>query len=331
MTTSSLEQETSKKKFRISANVMNMAPRVSILLLLGVVLAIMSPYFLKVNNLINILSMASIPIILAIGETLVVLTGNIDLSLGAVFSIGGVVPAALMKFLNVPVPIAVLAGVIAGGLMGLANGALVSKVKLPSFIATYGLKVAITGIAVAILQGYVVYGFPDAFRFLGIDRVLNIPVPIYVAVIVFFIVWFILRRSTFGRKLYATGANMEAARLSGIKVDNVVIWTFVLAGALAALAGIIQVSRVNSSHAFLGDTMLLPAIAAVVLGGTSMFGGIGGVFGTVIGALIMSVIDNGLNLVGAPSILQQFIVGVIILLAIVIDQTVRKVTEKQLQ
>jgi ribose/xylose/arabinose/galactoside ABC-type transport system permease subunit len=331
MTTSSLEQETSKKKFRISASVMNMVPRVSILLLLGVVLAIMSPYFLKVNNLINILSMASIPIILAIGETLVVLTGNIDLSLGAVFSIGGVVPAALMKFLNVPVPIAVLAGVIAGGLMGLANGALVSKVKLPSFIATYGLKVAITGIAVAILQGYVVYGFPDAFRFLGIDRVLNIPVPIYVAVIVFFIVWFILRRSTFGRKLYATGANMEAARLSGIKVDNVVIWTFVLAGALAALAGIIQVSRVNSSHAFLGDTMLLPAIAAVVLGGTSMFGGIGGVFGTVIGALIMSVIDNGLNLVGAPSILQQFIVGVIILLAIVIDQTVRKVTEKQLQ
>lgn len=331
MTTSSLEQETHKKKFRISASVMNMVPRVSILLLLGVVLAFLSPYFLKVNNLINILSMASIPIILALGETLVVLTGNIDLSLGAVFSIGGVVPAALMKFLNVPVPIAVLAGIIAGGLMGMANGVLISKIKLPSFIATYGVRVAITGIAVAILQGYVVYGFPDAFRFLGIDRVLNIPVPIYVAVIVFFLVWFILRRTTFGRKLYATGANMEAARLSGIKVDNVVIWAFVLAGALAALAGIIQVSRVNSSHAFLGDTMLLPAIAAVVLGGTSMFGGVGGVFGTVIGALIMSVIDNGLNLVGAPSILQQFIVGVIILLAIVIDQTVRKVTEKQLQ
>jgi ribose/xylose/arabinose/galactoside ABC-type transport system permease subunit len=331
MTTSSLDQDTKKKKFRISASVMNMAPRVSILLLLGLVLAILSPYFLKVNNLINVLSMASIPIILAIGQTLVVLTGNIDLSLGAVFSIGGVVPAALMKFLNVPVPIAVLAGVIAGGLMGMANGVLISKVKLPSFIATYGLKVAVTGIAVAILQGYVVYGFPDAFRFLGIDRVLNIPVPIYVATIVFVLIWFLLRRSTFGRKLYATGANMEAARLSGIKVDWVIIWAFVLAGMLAALAGIIQVSRVNSSHAFLGDTMLLPAIAAVVLGGTSMFGGIGGVFGTVIGALIMSVIDNGLNLVGAPSILQQFIVGVIILLAIVIDQTVRKVTEKQLQ
>ncbi len=332
MTTPSLEQDMNKKKkFQISAQVMNMLPRVSILILLGVVLSFMSPYFLKPNNLINVVSMASIPIILALGETLVVLLGEIDLSLGAIFSIGGVVPAALMKFLNVPVPIAVLAGIIVGGLMGLSNGVLISKVKLPSFIATYGLKVAATGIAVAILQGYVVYGFPDAFRFLGIDRVLNIPVPIYLAVITFFVVWFLLRRTTFGRKLYATGANKEAARLSGIKIDSIIIWTFVLAGALAALAGIIQVSRVNSSHAFLGDTMLLPAIAAVVLGGTSMFGGIGGVFGTVIGALIMSVIDNGLNLVGAPSILQQFIVGVIILLAVVIDQSVRKVTEKQLQ
>jgi len=323
--------EDKSKKFSLSANLVNSLPRILILGLLGVVLSFLSPYFLKTNNLMNIASIASIPIILALGETLIVLTGNIDLSLGAVFSIGGVVPAALMKFLEVPVPIAILAGLLVGAFMGLMNGLLISKIKLPSMIGSYALKVAVTGIAVAILQGYVVYGFPDSFRFLGVERVLNIPVPIYIATITFVIIWLILRRTILGRKIYAMGANADAARLSGIKVDRVLIITYIMAGVLAAVAGIVQVSRVNSSHAFLGDTMLLPAIAAVVIGGTSMFGGVGGVFGTVIGALIMSVIDNGLNLVGAPSILQQFIVGVIILLAVIIDQTVRRIADKRMR
>lgn len=323
--------EDKSKKFSLSANLVNSLPRILILGLLGVVLSFLSPYFLKTNNLMNIASIASIPIILALGETLIVLTGNIDLSLGAIFSIGGVVPAALMKFLEVPVPIAILAGLLVGAFMGLMNGLLISKIKLPSMIGSYALKVAVTGIAVAILQGYVVYGFPDSFRFLGVERVLNIPVPIYIATITFVIIWLILRRTILGRKIYAMGANADAARLSGIKVDRVLIITYIMAGVLAAVAGIVQVSRVNSSHAFLGDTMLLPAIAAVVIGGTSMFGGVGGVFGTVIGALIMSVIDNGLNLVGAPSILQQFIVGVIILLAVIIDQTVRRIADKRMR
>lgn len=318
-------------RFKLSSNVMSALPRILILVLLGIVLSFMSPYFLKTRNLINIVSIASIPIILALGETVVVLTGNIDLSLGAIFSIGGVVPAALMKFLGVPVPIAVFAGLVAGALMGFMNGLLMAKIKLPSFIGSYGLRVAITGIAVTILQGYVVYGFPDAFRFLGVERVLGIPVPIFIASIAFFVIWLILRRTILGRQIYAMGANTEATRLSGIKVDRVLILTYVIAGVLAALAGIVQVSRVNSSHAFLGDTMLLPAIAAVVIGGTSMFGGVGGVFGTVIGALIMSMIDNGLNLIGAPSMLQQFIVGTIILIAVVIDQVVRKVTDKDIR
>lgn len=329
MTTKPLVEKS--KKIKINANVLGMLPRILILVLLGVVLSFLSPYFLTSRNLVNILSMASVPIILAMGQTVVVLTGNIDLSLGAIFSIGGVVPAALMKFLDVPVPLAILAGLIVGGLLGYANGVLVSRIKLPSFIGTYGLKVAVTGVAVAILQGYVVYGFPDSFRFIGVDRILNIPVPIYIAALTFIVVWFILKRTTLGRKIYATGANYEAARLSGIKVDRVLNSAYVMGGVLAALAGIVQVSRVNSSHAFLGDTMLVPAIAAVVIGGTSMFGGIGGVFGTVIGALVMSMIDNGLSLIGAPSVLQQTITGVIILLAIVINQTFRKVTGKQIQ
>lgn len=317
------------KKIVVNSQLLSTLPRLVILFLLGVGLTFLSPYFLNTNNLINIAYMASVPIILALSQTVVVLTGNIDLSLGAIFSIGGVTSAALMLFLEVPMGIAVLAGLLAGGLMGFLNGLLVAKLKLPSFIGTYALRVAITGIAVAIMQGYVVYGFPESFRFLGVERVLNIPVPVYITIITFFIVWLLLKRSTLGRKIYALGANPETARLSGIKVNGLMILVFVIAGVLAALAGIIQVSRVNSSHAFLGEPMLLPAIAAVVIGGTSMFGGIGGVFGTVIGALIMALIANGLTLLGAPSIIQQFIVGLIILIAIVIDQSFSRVTGKK--
>jgi len=319
------------KKLRNNNQTMSSLPRILILVLLGTALSILSPYFLTPLNLINVVAMSSIPIILALGETLVVLTGNIDLSLGAIFSMGGVVAAALMKYLEIPVPIAILGGLGTGALMGYFNGLLIAKVKLPSFIGSYALRVAITGFANAILRGYIVYGFPDSFRFLGVKRILDIPVPIYFAVVSFGIVWLILNRTKFGRKIYAVGANAEAARLSGIKNDRVIIFVYVIAGIFASLAGILQTSRINSTHAFLGDPMLLPAIAAVVIGGTSMFGGVGGGFGTIIGALIMNTIQNGLNLLGAPSVWQQTIVGAIILFAVIIDQSVRRLTEKRVR
>ncbi len=326
MLTNTQASEKKLKRPVINKQLLSTLPRLVILILIGVGLSILSPYFLVTSNLLNILYMASVPIILAIAQTIVVLTGNIDLSLGAIFSIGGVVTAALMHFLEVPMGLSVIAGLLTGGLMGFLNGLLVAKLKLPSFIGTYGLRVATTGIAVAIMQGYVVYGFPESFRFFGVGRVNNIPVPIFITIFAFFVAWFLLKRTTFGRKIYALGANSEAARLSGIKVDKMLILVFMIAGVFAALAGIVQISRVNSSHAFLGDSLLLPAIAAVVIGGTSMFGGVGGVFGTVIGALIMSLISNGLTLLGAPSIIQQFINGLIILIAIVIDQSFSRVT-----
>lgn len=323
--------DTKSKKFTPSSQLLNSLPRVMILLLLGVILSFMSPFFLTPVNLINVAAMGSIPIILALGQTIVVLTGNIDLSLGAVFSMGGVVSAALMEFWYVPVPIAIVGGLLVGTFVGLLNGLLVAKVKLPSFIATYGLKVAITGFANAILRGYIVYGFPDSFRFLGIDRIAGVPVQILFAIFAFILMEVILNWTVTGRKVFAVGANPETTRLSGIKNDRVIILVYMIAGTFAALAGILQVARVNSSHAFMGDTMLLPSIAAVVIGGTSMFGGVGSGFGTVIGALIMRLIQNGLNLIGAPSIWQQFIVGVIILIAVVIDQSVRNVTTRRVR
>jgi ribose transport system permease protein len=319
------------KKLTIDSKSINFLSRLSILLLLGVALSILSPYFLTPINLINVAAMGSIPIILALGQTVVILTGQIDLSLGSIFSIGGVVSAAFMEFLSVPVPIAIVAGILTGTLMGFFNGVLFSKAKLPSFIATYGLSLAITGFSNGILKGYIVYGFPDSFRFLGVDRILNIPVPIYFAVISIILLGVLLKRSVLGRKIFAVGANPEAAKLSGINNDRVFILVYMISGTFAALAGILQVARVNSSHAFMGDTMLLPAIAAVVIGGTSMFGGVGSAIGTVIGALIMRLIQNGLNLLGAPSIWQQFIVGVIILIAVLIDQSVRNLTAKRVR
>ncbi len=328
-----MTEKNSEKKFgkiKISSQAMNSVPRLLILVLLGLALTLFSPYFLTKLNLINLVAMSSIPAIFALGQTIVVLTGKIDLALGAIFSMGGVVTAALMKYVGVPVPLAILAGIGAGALMGFFNGILMAKVRLPSFIGSYALRVAITGFANAILQGYIVYGFPDAFRFVGVERVFGIPVPIYFAISIFIIVWVILNRTTLGRKIYAVGANSEAARLSGINNDRVIMTVYIIAGSLAALAGILQASRINQAHAFLGDPTLLPSIAAVVIGGTSMFGGVGGGFGTIIGALIMNVIQNGLNLLGAPSVWQQTIVGVIILIAVVIDQTVRKATSKRI-
>ena len=319
------------RKFRINRRMMNSLPRMLILLLLGAALSFLSPYFLTRLNLINVLAMSSIPIVLALGQTLVVLTGKIDLSLGAIFSIGGVVAAALMKYLAVPVPLAILGGLASGALMGYFNGLLMAKVKLPSFIGSYALRVAITGVSNAILLGYIVYGFPDPFRFLGVGRIMNIPLPIYFALVFFAIIWVILNRTKLGRQIFAVGANPEAARLSGIDNDRIIILVYVMAGVLAAMAGILQTARINSTHAFLGDPMLLPSIAAVVIGGTSMFGGVGSGFGTVIGALIMNLIQNGLNLLGVPSIWQQSIVGVIILIAVIVDQSVRRVTEKRMR
>ena len=324
--------ESNKKKLQLSNQLMSFIPRILILLILGFALSILSPHFLKPLNLINLMAKASIPIIFGLAQTIVVLTGNIDLSLGATFSMGSVVTALLMKNVEViPVPITILAGLATGALMGFFNGILMAKIKLPSFIGSFVLRVAVTGIANAILQGYIVYSFPDDFRVLGLNRVFGIPIPVYMAIITFFIVWVVLNRTKFGRRIYAVGANAEAARLSGIKNERVIIMVYIFAGILAAFAGILQTARVNSTHAFYGESSLLPSIAAVVIGGTSMFGGVGGVFGTVIGAIIMNVIQNGLNLLGIPSIYQQFIVGIIILIAVAVDQTVRNITTKKVR
>jgi ribose transport system permease protein len=318
-----------KVRLNIDIRMLNSLSRVLILVMLSLGMSLLSPVFLTSRNIVNIFTTASIPAILAIAQTLVILTANIDLSIGSIFAIAGVTSAVLMKSSNIPAPYAVLAGLAMGASLGLINGLLVAVIKLPPFIATYGVSFTAYGLASGILKGYVIYGFPDAFRFIGSGKFYGIPMAIILAVIVVFLMWLLLTRTTFGRRVFALGANAEAARMSGINTMGVLILVYVLSGLIAAFAGIVQIARINAADVELGSALLQPAIAAVVIGGTSMYGGEGGVWGTVVGALTMTIIQNALVLVGVPTLWQQFILGLFIIVAVLADQAVRRLTGRK--
>ena len=318
-----------KARFEMDIRTLNSLSRVLILVVLSLGMSLLSPQFLTSRNIGNIITTASIPAILAIAQTIVILTGNIDLSIGSIFAIAGVTCGVLMKGGNIPAPYAILAGLAMGASLGLINGLLVAVVKLPAFIATYGVSFTAYGLASGILKGYVIYGFPNAFRFMGNGKFYGIPMPIILAVIVVFLIWLLLTRTTFGRRVFALGANAEAARMSGINTMGVLILVYVLSGLIAGFAGIVQIARINAADVELGTTLLQPAIAAVVIGGTSMYGGEGGVGGTVVGTLTMTIIQNALILVGVPTLWQQFILGLFIIVAVLADQTVRRLTGRR--
>jgi ribose transport system permease protein len=292
-------------------------------------MSLLSPVFLTNRNVVNIITTASIPAILAIAQTIVILTANIDLSIGSIFAIAGVTTGVLLKSGNIPAPYAVFAGLAMGASLGFINGLLVAVIKLPPFIATYGVSFTAYGLASGILKGYVIYGFPDAFRFIGNGKFYGIPMAIILAGIIVFLMWLLLTRTTFGRRVFALGANAEAARMSGINTKGVLILVYVLSGFIAAFAGIVQIARINAADVELGTTLLQPTIAAVVIGGTSMYGGEGGVWGTVVGALTMGIIQNALILLGVPTLWQQFILGLFIIVAILADQAVRRLTGRR--
>jgi ribose transport system permease protein len=324
-----IAQSFKKVRQNIDIRMLNSLSRVLILVMLSLGMSFLSPIFLTSRNIVNILTTASIPAILAIAQTIVILTANIDLSIGSIFAIAGVTSGVLMKSGNIPAPYAILAGLAMGASLGLINGLLVAVIKLPPFIATYGVSFTAYGLASGILKGYVIYGFPDAFQFIGSGKFYGIPMAIILALIVVFLIWLLLTRTTFGRRVFALGANAEAARMSGINTVGVLILVYVLSGLIAAFAGIVQIARINAADVELGTTLLQPAIAAVVIGGTSMYGGEGGVWGTVIGALTMSIIQNALILFGVPTLWQQFILGLFIIVAVLADQAVRRLTGRK--
>ncbi|MBU1100372.1 MAG: ribose ABC transporter permease [Bacteroidetes bacterium] len=293
------------------------------LLLLIVFFWIWTPYFLTISNLLNIAQQTTINAIIAVGLTFVIITAGIDLSVGSIMAFSGVVLASLLKA-DQPLIVALIGGVLTGGLCGLVNGTLISYGKLPPFIATLGMMSVARGAALLYTDGRPISGFSADFRFISNGEILHIPVPVLLMVLIYFIAHFILTRTKLGRYTYAIGGNELATMLSGVNVKMIKTVVYTLGGMLSGFAAILLTSRLNSAQPIAGIMYELDAIAAAVIGGTSLVGGEGKLSGTLIGALIMGVLRNGLNLLGVSSFIQQIVIGSVIICAVLIDMSLRK-------
>jgi ribose transport system permease protein len=299
--------------------------RILTLVLLAILIAILNPNFLKTTNLVNILRQASPQIIAAIGMTIVLLTGGIDLSVGSTMTLASVVSGYfLTQVASLPWQWAALAGLATGAAIGLLNGLMIAKIRLPAPIATYGMLWFARGLSFALMGTNPFYGFADGFRKFGRGYWLGIPIPIWVMVGVAVVMVFILRKTIFGRRVYAVGSNGDAAKASGIRSDRILILVYVLSGLLAALAGLLLTARLNAVDQDIGEPYLLPALASPIMGGTSMAGGEGTIGGSIIGSLIMVVILNGMNLLNISSLWQQLVIGIVMLFSVWIDVIMRR-------
>jgi ribose transport system permease protein len=292
------------------------------LALLVTLLAILSPYFLTVSNLSNVLEQTSINAVVAVGMTFVILSGGIDLSVGSLVALSGVALAAALQG-GLPLPIALLAGLATGSAAGLANGLLITRGKLPPFIATLGMMSVARGLTLFVTDGRPISGFEAGFRSLATGRVLGIPASVLLAGVLYLAAHLVLTRTRFGLYVYAIGGNEEATRLSGVGVRFHKTMVYVLAGLMSAVASVILTARLNSAQPIAGMMYELDAIAATVIGGTSLLGGSGTIGGTLIGALIMGVLRNGLNLLGISSFLQQVVIGLVIIAAVLVDSALK--------
>ena len=282
--------------------------------------AMLSPKFLSVQNFLNLLQQSAVVGIISIGMTFVILVAGIDLSVGSVLALSGMVMALTISHTGVFV--AVILAILSGVILGLINGVVTTKLHVPAFIATMAMMVAARGLALLMTDGKPVYNLPESIRFLGKNIFGQIPISGVIWIVLTLIAAFVLHYTTFGRKLYAIGGNPQSAHLTGIKVNRYIAYAFIISGALSALAGIVLASWLTVGQPTAGKSIELDAIAAVVLGGTSLAGGVGGVGGTFIGVLLMSIITNIFNLLGLSSYYQSIFMGVIIVLALVLNRFV---------
>lgn len=298
--------------------------RIGIVLLLSLLITILNPNFLNTQNIINVFRQAAPQIIIAIGMTFVMLTGGIDLSLGAVVTLASVTAGYFLTQTELHWSAAIFGALGAGMVSGIITGLLISVIKLPPAVASYGMLWVSNGLAYAIMGANPFFDFDDGFRYFGRGEFLNIPVPIWMVVILSIFFMLFLKYTNLGRNFYALGANPHAAKASGLKVRNTLLWAYALSGVLAAVGGIILAARLNAIDQGIGDPFLLPAIASPVMGGTSMTGGQGGIGGTIIGSLILIIVANGMNLVGISSLWQTFVIGVVVILAVWFDALMGK-------
>ncbi|QWW20448.1 ribose ABC transporter permease [Schaalia sp. 19OD2882] len=290
----------------------------AVLLVLVLVMSFLADNFLTFDNGLNVARSVSINAILAAGMTMIIITAGIDLSVGSILAVAGVA-GVLAHTAGMPVLVSVLAGLAAGALAGFVNGALIAWLALPAFIVTLGSMTYLRGTAYSLLNGQPLIANDLSYRGMGNGAVAAIPTPVVLMVLVYAFMWFLLERTTFSRHVYAVGGNPEAARLAGINVKSVLVKVYSIAGVTTGLAGLIFSARVLSAQPRAGEGYELDAIAAVVLGGTSLAGGRGRILGTLVGALIIGVLTNGLVLMNVPFFYQLVIKGVVIVLAIALD------------
>jgi ribose transport system permease protein len=291
--------------------------------LLCLVLSVLTDSFLHLNNILNVLRQTSLLFFLASGLTLVILTGGLDLSVGANAGISACIAATVMKSTGSPA-LGAVAGLGVGSVVGMANGLMVTHLRIPSFIATYGMLWVLHGITYYYMAGETIHGFPAGFRMIGSGYLAGVPVPVYLTVGFLAVGMFFAQRTVWGQQIYAIGANPIAARMSGVPVNLRLILVYTVSGATAGVASLVFLARLNSVEGDIGETMALPAIAAVLIGGTSLFGGVGTVFGTFVGALILTLVLNGMNLLAINANWQPLVTGVIIVLAVWLDMRGRR-------
>jgi ribose transport system permease protein len=292
------------------------------LLALCLVLWILTPHFLTLSNLLNVAEQTSINAIVSVGMTFVIVSGGIDLSVGSIVALSGVVLGLSLQAR--PLPIALLLAMATGLGCGLANGALVSWGGLPPFIVTLGTMSIARGAALLVTEGRPISGFDSSFRSLATGRIGFVPAPAIVTGVVYAIAYVVLARTTFGRYVYAIGGNEEATRLSGVSIRFHKTMIYGVSGLMSAIAAAVLTARLNSAQPIAGMMYELDAIAATVIGGTSLMGGEGTLGGTLVGALIMGVLRNGLNLLGVSSFLQQIVIGGVIVVAVLLDTVLKR-------
>jgi ribose transport system permease protein len=307
----------------ISEELLQLLYRLLSVFLIGVVLTFATDSFLTTGNILNVLRQASLLFFLAAGLTLVVITAGLDLSVGANVALSACLAGTVVHQTG-STSLGFGTALFCGAAVGCLNGVMVTALRIPSFIATYGMLWVLHGVTYWFMAGETIHGFPAALRQIGSGYFLGFPIPLFLMLLFLAAGSLFAQRTRWGQEIYTIGANPVAARLSGIPVERRLLLVYVLSGTMAGLASVIFLARLNSAEADIGEAMTLPAIAAVLIGGTSLFGGVGTVFGTFIGALTLTLVLNGMNLLAVSANWQPLVTGLILIGAVWLDLTTRR-------
>lgn len=312
--------ENVKRKFEYKELLSKLGPLLALIVLI-IFVSVLSPSFLSLTNLMNLMRQVSTNALIVFGMTFVIITGGIDLSVGSTLALSSAIMAGMIVNGIDPL-IAMTVSLIAGFVLGAVNGLLITKGKLVPFIATLATMTIYRGATLVLTDGKPITGLDETFifQFMGRGCFFGIPFPIVITLVVFALLFVLLHKMSFGRKTFAIGGNEKASFIAGVKSNKIKIFVYSISGVLASLAGIILTSRLNSAQPTAGESYEMDAIASVVLGGTSMSGGKGRIFGTLIGALIIGTLNNGLNLLGVSTFYQQIVKGIVIIIAVLIDR-----------